>query len=57
MYYINLKHKGKAHIFLMNGQNGKSIIDVPMSGASIFVFSVFVFVVIFLLVSLIAYFI
>lgn len=57
MYYINLKHKGKAHIFLMNGQNGKSIIDLPMSGASIFVFSVFVFVVIFLLVSLIAYFI
>lgn len=54
IYYLNLTYKGKDYHFIMNGQTGETFIDLPISGASIAIFSVLVVLVVFLICFLIA---
>ena len=55
IYYLNLNYKGKEHFFLMNGQTNTSIIDLPISGVSVLIFSLVVFAIIFAIGFAIAY--
>lgn len=56
MYFLNLKYKGKHYIFVMNGQTGEAIVDLPIGVSSVVVFSILTFAVIFLVVYLFALF-
>ena len=55
-YMLNLNYKGKEYLILINGQTGKSVINVPISSGSIAAFSIVTFIAIFLLSILIAHF-
>lgn len=55
VYYLNLPFNGKNHFFLMNGQTGETVFEVPMSGLSIAVFSIVTWLVIFALTALVMY--
>lgn len=56
VYFLNVKHKGKDYIYLMNGENGESSSQIPLGKFEIIVFSIFIFLVIFLIAFLVAYF-
>ena len=57
IYLLNLDYKGKKYKFIMNGQTGEAIVDLPMSALSILLFSLITFIIVFLLCFLAAHFI
>jgi hypothetical protein len=55
VYFVNIQYNNKDYIYLMNGDTGKSYINLPISKISIGIFSLIIFLIIFGIVYLIAY--
>ena len=45
VWMVNVKYKGKTHIFAMNGQTGEFIGNIPISGTRTFVYTVIIFII------------
>lgn len=56
IYLLNMKCDGKETLFIVNGQTGEMLGEPPISIGSIIIFSIIVFLIIFGIASLIAYF-
>lgn len=56
MYILNVKYDNKNYLYLMNGENGKSVINVTFGKIELVIFSLLIFGFIFLIAFLIAYF-
>lgn len=57
VYLLNVFYKEKNYYFLMNGENGKAFAETYFSKWCIFAFTIFIFILIFVLALLIVYFI
>ncbi|MBP5678614.1 MAG: hypothetical protein J6X28_02145 [Bacilli bacterium] len=55
IYLLTMDYKGQNHYFIMNGQTGEAIVDLPMSAGSIILFSILTFGIVFLIVFLLAH--
>ncbi len=56
VYYIIIPYRNKEYHFVMNGNNGKSYVEITMGLVNLIVFSILVFIIIFILGYCIAYF-
>ena len=56
VYILNVKYKDKTYMYIMNGQNGKSTMDLVIGKKEVIVFSMIVFAFVFLLAYLVARF-
>ena len=56
IYFINFRYKGQEYMFLMNGQTGNTIFDVPSSKGNLILFSILCFFIIFIIGCVIAHF-
>ena len=56
IYFINFRYKGHEYLYIMNGQTGETMIEVPTSTFNVILFSVLVFLFVVFIGCLIAYF-
>lgn len=56
VYVLKVKYKNKDYTYIMNGESGKSYIDLPISTMNIIIVSIISFILIFLIAFLISYF-
>ena len=56
VYLLNIYYKDKNYYYLMNGDNGKAFAEISFGRLNIIIFGLFIFVIIFALALLIAYF-
>lgn len=56
IYYLCVKYKDMDYVYIMNGQNGNSIIDIPISKKNIIIFSILLFILIFAISFVLCYF-
>ena len=50
VWMLNIKYNDKMHMFAMNGQTGKMVGDIPISKTKMFLWTIGVFLAIFLLI-------
>ncbi len=53
-YMLNLNYNGKEYLILINGQTGKSVVNLPIGRSSVIAFSIVVFIIILLISILVA---
>ena len=56
VFIMKVKYKDKDYTYIMNGENGNSYINIPISVTGIIILSLIVFVFVFLISYLVAYF-
>ena len=56
MYILNVKYDNKNYMYLMNGENGKSLINLTFGKIELAIVSLLIFGLIFLIAFLVAYF-
>lgn len=57
VWMVNVKYKDQMYIFAMNGQTGKFIGDIPLDRKKVWLWSILIFVLLFLIVVIISLFI
>lgn len=55
VYYLKTDYKGKEYYYLMNGQTGKSSIDIAISFSRVLLLFIIIFIIVFMISLLIAY--
>lgn len=55
VWMVNIKYKDKMHIFAMNGQTGEFIGNIPLDTNKTVIYSVLIFLAIFILIIIISY--
>lgn len=55
IYMVNVKYKQKFYTFVMNGQTGEFIGDMPISVPKLVVYSILLFVLVFVLIIILSY--
>ena len=55
VYMVNVKYKDKIYIFAMNGQTGEFIGNIPLDKTKTIIYSVIIFVGVFILTILGSY--
>ena len=55
VWMVNVKYKNKMHIFAMNGESGEFIGNIPLSGTRVLVYSLVIFISLFICFSIASY--
>lgn len=55
VWMVNVKYKNKYYLFAMNGQTGEFIGNIPLNKTKALIYTILIFIVVFILVILISY--